>query len=233
MKALFLNPVAIVCYGAIAFGIITSAPWISALAMAALFGTLVFQTIRKGTRYKHISEFTHQGQALLRPFRAVKADIEKLIALGKKNAVVSTIGKEALEVIDPLIKHAEKLVESHEFLTQMLKIRGSANSELERQKKQLATAEGHMKESLEKSIELREAEIKKYDDIQFAADALARELKSAEIELLEIRARLAKPTAGSLTDDLDTEDLRGMVNRLKTLNTSFDEAEQMMEERIK
>ena len=206
---------------------------VAALGALGWVATLAFLSFRASSERRHDSAISAEGRAMLRPIKDLRNDIAGYVSSFSDRPRISVIGGEALREADTMIAHAERLVDVHDDLIKSLSGRSAAEEELARLKERReSSASSEESESLGSAVAAREAEIGRYRSAEDALRHLTENLREAEAALSEIKARLASVAVSAQTDDLGTDDLAGMVSRLRTLSTSFDEAEEMIEGRI-
>ncbi|MCH8978554.1 MAG: hypothetical protein IH945_04840 [Armatimonadetes bacterium] len=222
-------------FGAVSvLGLVLGQPAIAFLGAVGWVATLAFFSMRAAAGKRHDSEISAEGRTLLRPIRELREDIAGYVRSFSDRPEISVIGGEALREADALIAHTERLVDVRDDLTKAMKGRKEAERELARLRRRTKSSVSEAEsESLRSAVEARETEIERYRTVDTAMRRLVDNLHEAEAALSEIRARLATGAVGAQTVGLETDDLAGMVSRLRTLSRSFDEAEQMMEGRIK
>ena len=217
-----------------ALGLVFGQPGIAVLAMVGWVASLAYYSMRAAAAKRHDSEISAEGRTMLRPIKELREEIAGYVRSFSDRPEISVIGGEALREADTLIAHTERLVDVRDDLTKALKGRAAAKRELARLRKRAKSSVSEAESrSLRSAVEARENEIERYKTVDAAMRRLVSNLQEAEAALSEIKARLATGAVGAQTDGLDTDDLAGMVSRLRTLSTSFDEAEEMMEGRIK
>ena len=230
---LLTRPLALSLAAVALIGLVFGQPAIAALGAVGWVATLAFYSMRATAAKRHDSEISAEGRTLLRPIKELRGDIAGYVSSFRDRPEISVIGGEALREADALIAHAERLVDVRDDLMKALKGRAAAERELARLRKRAKSSSSEAEsQSLRSAVEARETEIERYKTVDAAMLRLVGNLHEAEAALSEIRARLASGAVGAQTDGLDTDDLAGMVSRLRTLSTSFDEAEEMMEGRI-
>ena len=216
-----------------ALGLVFGQLEIAVLGAVGWVASLAYYSMRAAAAKRHDSEISAEGRRMLRPIKSLREEIAGYVSSFSDRPEISVIGGEALREADALIAHTERLVDVHDDLMKARKGRAAAERELARLRKRTKSLVSESEsQSLRSAVEARETEIERYKTVDAALRRLVSNLQEAEAALSEIKARLASGAVGAQTDSLETDDLAGMVSRLRTLSTSFDEAEEMMEGRI-
>lgn len=231
---LLTRPLSLALAAVAVLGLVFGQPAIAALGAVGWVAFLAFYSMRAAATKRHDSEISAEGRMMLRPIKELREDIAGYVRSFSDRPEISVIGGEALREADALIAHAERLVDVRDDLMKALKGRTVAKRELARLRKRAkSSASEKESQSLRSAVEARETEIERYEAVDAAMRSLVSNLHEAETALGEIKARLATGAVGAQAVGLETDDLAGMVSRLRSLSTSFDEAEDMMEGRIK
>lgn len=228
-----LRPVSLGALGVALIGLIFSQPAILVLGLAVWLGYVAFSTIKESGAHKHDSDVSSEGRAILRPLKEMRGQIAKLVESFSDRAEISVIGREAIKEADALIEHTGKLVDVYDQIVTSLRGQSKAELEIKKLAKQIEDAEdGPYKEALVSSAVTRQNELDHYAKSEETKQRIVTKVKQAEMALYEIKSKLSVSAVGAETDDLHDDELEGMVSRLKSLSASFDEAEELVKDRI-
>ena len=232
MRHLF-RPVSIVALAVALVGLIVSQPAVTVLGIAVWLGYVAFSTIKESGANKHDSELSSEGRALVRPIKELRAQIAKIVDSYSDRPEITVIGKEALIEADALIEHTGKLIVVYDQITSSLRGRSEAEHDIKEIAKKIeGTEDGQLKDALVSSAVARQNEINQYKASEETKVRIVAKVKLAEVALYEIKSKLSAGAIGAEPDDLQQDELAGMVSRLKSLSASFDEAEEMVKDRI-
>lgn len=173
-----------------------------------------------------------ESRWLLRPIKRLRNDLGEIAATSKDNPGVSVIAQEAVAEADEIYKRSIVLATAREHIRKSLKGRGEAETNLSKLQRQYAQASGTGEsEALESAINARQREIATYDMATSKAQEIESKLKEAEAALSELKSRLAVGALSSGTLDTGQDELNDMIQRLKVLGSSFEEAQAELEVR--
>ena len=158
---------------------------------------------------------------------------EALAAAGAERLIFHIEATDGVEEADALIEHTGKLIVVYDQITSSLRGRSEAEHDIKEIAKKIeGTEDGQLKDALVSSAVARQNEINQYKASEETKVRIAAKVKLAEVALYEIKAKLSTGAIGAEPDDLQQDELAGMVSRLKSLSASFDEAEEMVKDRI-
>lgn len=202
--------------------------WVGAVAVAV---------IKSGgsdsQRAPHPSELDAETRMALKPILALRDQLAALSSSSGGSADVSVIAKEAVAEANLLIDHAQKLAERRVALRRSLRERAEAELALSKLEQSLAaaTTDGE-RSSIQAAIAARHEEIGHYADAERAVEQINSKLREAEASLSELKAKVSAATAAR-SGDLDHEEVGDLITRLKSLSRSFDEAEELLQDKAR
>jgi len=171
-----------------------------------------------------------EARWLLRPIRELREGLAKIVQQSASSPEVGVIAQEAIVEADGIYAKAIELVRAREGLKKSLKARGEAETNLGRLQRQLAAAASDgEKSALESAVAARTEEIAAYDSAQSRVQEIDSRLNQAEATLAELKAKLMTGMVGVGTVEGHQDEFNEMVQRLKTLGQSFEEAQDMLE----
>ena len=232
MKNVF-SPFGIVAFLVAMLGLVISKPLIAVLGLVAWLACAAYLSIKSSGSQRHESAVSNEGRTLLRPLKALRNDINKIVDSFGDRPDIKVIGNEALLEADALIEHTARLVEIHDDVVKTLKGRSEAEHEIKQTEAKITSEEnGPIKDAMIAGVAARKSELQRYEELEKTKENIVAKLKQAETALFEIKAKLSASAVGAQTDDLEQDELTGMVNNLKSLSASFDEAEELVRDRI-
>lgn len=228
MKRLF-NPFSIASLAVVVVGLVLGQPAVAVIGAALWIGSVAIQSIKRdGAR--HVSELSPTGRHRLSRLTALREQISAILAEHGTNPTIKVIGGEALVEADSLIGRTGTIIASMDELLKIAKDRRESEAELARLQSKLESATSlPEKDSLRLAIDVRQTEIAHYTDAERGVERAKSMLDEAETALVAIKSQLMAAAVGQGQDDLDPDDLRGMVGRLKSLSSSLEEVEQTMD----
>lgn len=220
------------------------APALACIALAILFAllqqgllmalflvlglvVLAFSTLKNKREMQAqdaLDGLSNESRVKLKPLLKLRERIEDQVNAREPTLAAKVIGPEALAEANSLVEHARRLLtvqdSSREWIQRSHEARNSLTS-LEKQVESATTdAERTM---LESAVTAKKAEIEQYGRMEALLVNIDAKLKQAEASLSEMQARLV---SGALLEGGDSKDeLDQIVNRMKTLSTSFQQAE--------
>ena len=232
MRHLF-RPVSLGALAVALFGLIISQPAISVLGLAVWLGYVAYSTIKESGARNHESSVSSEGRALLRPIKELRGQIAKIVGAYSDRPEITVIGKETLIEADALIEHTGRLVVVYDQITSSLRGQREAEQDIKEMAKKIeGTEDGPLKDALVSSAVASQNELNRYKQGEETKVRIVAKVKLAEVALSEIKAKLSTGAIGAEPDDLQQDELAGMVSRLKSLSASLDEAEEMVKDRI-
>ena len=203
---------------------------VSGLVVAGIGLFTNFAQKGKVSRQDDPADMGAEARWLLRPIRELREGLAKIVQQSANSPEVGVIAQEAIVEADGIYQKAIELVRAREGLKKSLKGRGEAETNLGRLERQLATAgsDGE-KTALESAVAARKEEIAAYDSAQGRVQEIDSRLNQAEATLAELKAKLMTGMVGVGTVEGHQDEFNEMVQRLKTLGQSFEEAQGMLE----
>ncbi|MCU0316163.1 MAG: hypothetical protein MUC92_06185 [Fimbriimonadaceae bacterium] len=179
-------------------------------------------------------EVSAQTRNTLRPLRQVQESIEEITRKNPHNPLVSVVGMEAVAEARLLVEKAFHLAQDREKLSQIANRRTIIEQDLARLEMdattQIGTPQGQAAAAKLKTAQLQLAQSVKAEQ---ALSLLETSLAEAEGALVELREKLLASTLGGQIETASNSgELDSMVQRIKTLSRSLDEAEATLNERL-
>ncbi len=226
---IFLGPAQIVAILLTIAGLVVRQPAIAAFGVVCWIGAVAVTSMRDSS-LRHSGLDSQQGRFFLQPIQRLHNEIAKLVADHAHNPTVGVIGQDALVESTELLRKASAFAALLHESRSAPNALATAERELESLKQQLAASrDDAQRESLTLAVQAREGEVEHYQKLIRRIDGAKQRLKDAEVALAAIKAQLAASVVGGSADGLDTEDLGGMVGRLKSLSSSIEEVDEMRE----
>ena len=226
------NPISIL-FGALA---VIGAVWYIPLLFAGAVGwlaTVAYLSFKQSSRRRHESDITAAGRRLIKPLVAARAELDKAIRSGVLRPEFSSISQEALREADAIIEQASRRIEEYDELSRTIKDKKSAEYKLAQLEEKLA---GQMSDeerrSLVSSISSWRGVLDRYEEIGAGMAKIESTVNSAADAMVDVKDRLLYTGQSSGVEDLDDDDLPGMVDRLKTLTATIEEADEMIGDRL-
>jgi hypothetical protein len=229
---LFLGPAQIIAILIAIAGLVVRQPAVAALGVVLWVGAVAVSSMRNSSLRQSGHE-SQQGRSLLQPIQKLHDEIAKLVSDNKQHATVSVIGNDALKESAELLRRASAFAALLHESRSAPKSMADAKRELEALERRLtASGDASQRESLALAVQARQEEVEHYERLIRTIEGAKQRLKDAEAALSAIKAQLAAAAVGGSTDGLDTEDLGGMVGRLKSLSASIEEVDEMREKTL-
>ncbi len=211
---------------AIVTGLLGQWPFAALCAVAAVAMVAIVSMKAAGTRREETGSDLHPSDyARLAPLRKHRNAIQELVEAKKNDTSIAIIGAEALAEADHILQQAAKLVQMRRELLRAAGGRTEAQSDLTNLDREIGQAQTEEERSaLEAAKAARELEVSHYDRAEGTRERVESSLRQAEAAMAEMKARLTTAAAGA-DNPAETDELRETVGRLKSLGTSFDEAE--------
>lgn len=212
-------------------GIFTAVPLVTITGAACLvLGTVVTAISQlSSSRSEDEGDLGAEARWLLRPIRELRSSLTDLAAKAADPAT-RVIAQEAAAEADEILRKATDMAGAREQLKRGLKGQGEAETNLGRLQRELATAQSEgEKSALQSAITARQAELAAYGTAKAKIAEIDSRLKVAEATLAELKARLSTGALASDTSGHEAE-FSDMVQRLRTLGTSLDEAQEFVQD---
>ena len=227
------NPISIL------FGVITliGAVWYMPLLLVGAVGllaTVAYLSIKQSTKRRHASDLTAASRQMVKPLIAARAELDQAIRSGLLRPEFASISQEALREADAIIEQVSKRIEAYEGLSRTIKDQKSAEYKLAKLEEKLAgQISDDERQSLQSSISSWRGVLERYEDIQAGMAKIESTVNSAADAMIDVKDRLLNTGQSSGVEDLDDDDLLGMVDRLKTLTATIEEADEMIGDRLR
>lgn len=204
---------------------------VALLGVILLIGCVAFLAIKGGASERSndvLEDLGNEERAQLAPLRKLRNEIAAIVEAKQADVSISVVGREALAEADRLLVQGAKLVQARRELKKVAGGKQKADREIAQLEADLgaAAAEGE-RAALASALEARKLEASHYGEADSVLERLDRGLRQAEATLSEIKARLATASAGAVGGE-HTSELDETLARLRSLGSSFDEAEQWL-----
>ncbi|MCH7902980.1 MAG: hypothetical protein IH944_00260 [Armatimonadetes bacterium] len=227
------NPISIL-FAAIA---VIGAVWYMPLLFAGAVGwlaTVAYLSFKQSSRRRHESDLTAAGRQLIKPLVAARAELDKAVRSGLLRPEFASISQEALREADAIIEQASRRVDAYDGFSRTIKDRKSAEFKLAQLEEKLASQmSDEERQSLLSAISSWRGVLERYEEIQAGMAKIESTVNSAADAMIDVKDRLLNTGQSSGVEDLDDDDLPGMVDRLKTLTATIEEADEMIGDRLR
>lgn len=225
------NPFSLISAAVVVAGAVLGRLDVALLGVILLVGSMAYLAIKGGGAERSddvLEDLGNEERAQLAPLRKLRNEIATIVQEKQADVSVAVVGKEALSEADRLLMQGAKLVQARRELRKVAGGKQRADREIAQLEADLgaATADGE-KAALASALEARKLEASHYGDADKVLERLDRGLRLAEATLSEIKARLATASAGAASGE-HTSELDETLARLRSLGSSFDEAEQWL-----
>lgn len=189
----------------------------------------------KGGLESSLGQETHlpvDSRNLLRPFRETHAELTKLVQLNQDVPTIAALGQEAIGQSQEIYNHALKLAETRSKLKETVRGRTQAQLEMGRLQERLRMASTDVeRQGLESAIDSVKSEIEEYGKLEDKVKGIDGRLAEAHAAMAELKSKMVIGAAGARARTLDEQEFQEMFNRLKSLDATFQETEQWLEEK--
>lgn len=230
MRKIFLNPVGLIGAAAVVLGIVIGQPLIAVAGAMVYVGSVVLNAITHAQTRNgpHPSELSAEGRMLLRPLRQIHDSLEQVVRANQHVPEIKVIGEEALIESQAIMTHVVSLVQTRSGMKKTMRGKSEAQLAKTRLERDLSNATSDSeRESLRAAILATEEQIQEYEKLQKAMDTIIARIKEAQATLSTLKAQMISGLATSQHEDLQNSEMDGMVQRLRDLNRSLDEAQSM------
>lgn len=201
------------------YGLFSGQPAVALLGFIALIGAMAFRSISQSGKRRLKAISLEESSSVLRPFLTIRDEIAAIAESTSTSPEARHIAQESLKEADTLIEHARHFGWTRASKRNAERSRKHAVNELALLNNRIQLSESdEQRDSLALGVLARENEIKHYMIAEQSISEGWGQLEEAMASLVEIKARLA---TGSIQDSTE---ITGMVDRIKTLSKSFDEA---------
>ncbi len=171
-----------------------------------------------------------EARWLLRPIMELRNSLERLATSDSSPPEVRVIAGEAVSEADLIYERSENLAKAREELKRSLKGRGEAETQIARIQRQIKESQtDEERQALDQALQSRQREIESYNEVQAKVSELESKIKVAEATLSELKARISAGMLSSSGISGDQDELSEMLQRLHSLGTSFEEAQNSLE----
>lgn len=231
-----IGPIEIL-FGAIAVvGAILSMPALMILAIAAIVVSLGIKAnqinveVRRGT---FEDDLNPEARTLLRPVRKLHEDIVEIVDKNKDSSAVKIIGGQAVEESKKILEHCANILKIRSQVKKVMQGEYEAKKAIQGLEEQLQSATSDQeRQSLTAALAARNLEMQHYREQEQVLTQVETNLKQAEAALSEMKARLSVAATAAMDTSKDQE-LDETILRLQSLSSSFDEAEDLLRERVR
>ncbi len=168
-----------------------------------------------------------RARRLLQVFQEEEAKVKKLLTTYPEHPVVSGLAPDLLAEIEAMKEGAIKLVERSSNLRQASVAQGRLKHQVQQLSARASQAKAPERESIEASLRAKQQELVMAESAGENSRALDAKVEQAASELSLMRAKLEQ-TALSDSFESDGDDLRASLNRLQSLWSSAEEAQELI-----
>jgi len=183
----------------------------------------------KGARENTASsdELDARARRLLQMFQEEEAKVKKLLTTYPEHPVVSGLAPDLLAEIEAMKEGSIKLVERSSSLRQASVAQGRLKHQVQQLTARADQARASERESIEASLRAKQQELAMAENAGEQSRALDAKVEQAASELSLMRAKLEQ-SALSASFESDGDDLRASLNRLQSLWSSAEEAQELI-----
>jgi transposase InsO family protein len=174
----------------------------------------------------HMSELGPEGRRLFKPLKAIRNEIALLAKAGPRPNV-QIVAKSALEDADKMLACTAVLLLRRREIVTLMRSHKMAEADLARIERRMASASSESEEEARKqALEFRQDEASRLADVEEALKEIDSRIAQAETALTQLKWILSDGAAPLEQVQSQAEQLGGLTNRLKSLNRTFEEAEE-------
>lgn len=197
----------------------------------AAFASVAFLSMRKvGTSHTENakSELSPDSRVMAKPFRELRSELEQVVGANQENEAIKVIGAEALGEADRINEFVHSLLRKRDDLT--LSLRSRSEVQVRKQRLEAGLSMTADKAALESAISAVSEELKTYEPIEADIQQIDELIREANQTLSAIKSRLV--VASAQREGLaDSEaDMRQTLTDLRSLEVSFNDAEEFLRE---
>lgn len=226
-----IRGLALVSAALVVAGLATSSIALALLGGVVLVGgglALTLKQNRATTSTSLLDTVRPEDRVRLRPIQRLRDEIEALVAANRNSAAIAVVGAEAVAEAQRILEHAATTLQIRAQVRRPLAESGEPSAEIAQLERDIAAAQSEPeREALQSALAARQLEAQHYEQIRAAVDRIDVGLKQAEAALAEMKARLAASAAEG-RDEAANSELRDTLGRLKTLDASLDEAQDLL-----
>lgn len=229
IKRLFFGPLALLSTGVVAFGAATGNWLVTGFGVFGWVANAVWTGITgQISAGPHPSELGAEGRSLLRPLTESRRRLAELADRNRHLPEVSVISEEAVQEADAIIQHATKLIQNRQGVKALLRTRNEAQLSLGRLSREMEqTRSDAERASLQSAMAATQRQIEQYSELERKSDQILAQLRDAQAALASLEADLTSRAASQRMNIDERGELDEMMQRLRSLNRSLEEAEQM------
>lgn len=168
-----------------------------------------------------------RARRLLQMFQEEEAKVKKLLTTYPEHPVVSGLAPDLLAEIEAMKEGSVKLIERSSSLRQASVAQGRLKHQVQQLAARAGQAKSSEKDSIEASLRAKQQELAMAENAGEQSRALDAKVEQAASELSLMRARLEQ-SALSASFESDGDDLRASLNRLQSLWSSAEEAQELI-----
>lgn len=232
----FKNPISLAGVAFLGLGLVFSQFLFVMFGLTAVVGGLLHQSFKVANEEdsKEALDLHPDDRILLKPFTKMRDDLRQTIESGKGHSGVQVVGTEALAEAEELIVRVHNLIVHRRNLRRTLGRKSDTNKSIANLNQRLAEATSQSeKDALQAAIDARTEEKEQYIKVEETIARIDSRISQAEAAMAELQARLSVGATTMAQGSADQGALDDLTTRLKTLATSFEEAEEaLMEEHI-
>lgn len=226
----FLHPLALLSEAAMALGVYLGrldVVLLGAIAWVGVAAWLGMRAARAGRTESAMDAVSNENRARIAPIQRVVREIEKIAAQKSNNPTIRVIGSESLKEANAILNQSVRLLDARTGILDALKGAPSAERDVEELRSRIGETENDERTALQSALDARILELEHYNRARAALQTIDRNLSQAEAALGEMRARLAVAAAGGTDGTGPDAELRESLERMKALQASFVEAEEL------
>lgn len=229
----FKNPITL---GGVAFlvgGVIFQQFILVAIGLTAVVGGLLHQSFKQAAKpdSQEALDLHPDDRVYLRPFTRMREELKKTIETNREHSGVQVVGLEALAEAEELIVRVHNLIVHRRNLKRTLTRRSETEKSINSLNTRLGQATSQAeRDSLEAAIAARTVEKEQYSKVEETIARIDSKISQSEAAMAELQARLAVGATNLSQGSADQGALDDLTTRLKTLATSFEEAEEAIME---
>jgi hypothetical protein len=187
---------------------------------------LTIKNVRKATQEHTADELSPEARTIFRKLQRLYNELEET-AKRNKDTASPFVAQEALTEGSKLLKHSSEALLLRDRLKKELWGRYDAQKGIEDLQGRLSTAASdEEKTNLERTLSARNQELEQYGTLESTVAKIDSSIQQAEALLSEMKARVASSAASGAAEE-SVEGLREAVGRMRSLNASVDEIEQL------
>jgi hypothetical protein len=164
------------------------------------------------------------GRSLLRKVREERDALAKVAATAPDSMLAAEAVAEANSLYEQSARAAEKRVE----LRALARAKAKSDFDIASLESRLALAKDAEKATLEQALTSKRGESAQYGKAELAIAAIEAKMHQAAAAISEVRAQLAVGQGAVDRATFESDELGGLVARLRTMSQSYQEAEEYL-----